>query len=401
MTINAMTLNAQWRNRAPEEAFWTLDDMRAAMRAEKTASFEREYPARRLIVAADSDGSDVLAIVPNGNSQPLALNHHSFGQLAGLAGAPASYLRTLPAELAADNLTVGLARRDRNERDVSLMANTNTQTVRALTGEHYSRLWGADLAEMIASARDRSGDVYVTPPAWDLDGRFKALGKTRIATAADVGDWTRVKVGDEIRPAGLYYSPNTGKDTFGFLINTERVIDLPRGGSGFRFLMFWNSESGAASVGMAQGIVDIVCGNHILWGLRDVKEFRFRHVGDGLSARAHRELLGAFRALDAAPWESAILQGSTEHRLGSTVQEIEEGAVRATRLPLSTIQAARAAVSARDYGMPGSAYAVASALTEYAQGLRVEDRVDVDRAAGKLYSIAAPSGFTAPRATFN
>lgn len=401
MTVNEMTLSAQWRTRTPEEAYWTLDDMRAAMRAQKIASVEREYPARRLIVAADSGEGDGLAIVPNGNSSPLFLNHHSFGQLAGLAGAPASYLRNLPAELAADCLTVGLAKRDRNERDVSLMANTETATVRALTGEHYSRLWGADLAEMIASARDRSGDTYVTPPAWDLDGRFRAAGLTRIAQASDVGPWTRVQAGDEIRPAGLYYSPNTGKDTFGFLINTRREIDLPRGGSGFRFLMFWNSESGAASVGMAQGIVDIVCGNHILWGLRDVKEFRFRHVGDGLSARAHRELLGAFRALDAAPWESQLLQAATAHRLGETVQEIEEGAVRATRLPLSTIQAARAAVSSRDYGAPASAYAVASALTEYAQTLRVEDRVDVDRAAGKLYSIGAPAGFTAPRATFN
>lgn len=388
-TVNAMTLSNQWRTRPVEDCYWTLQDMLNAARAEKAASFERDYSARNLVVVSDSEGSDALAMIPTRESSPLNISHHAFGQLSGLAGAPASYLRKLPAELAADCLTVGLARRDRAENEVQLMANTDQAMVRALTGEKYTRLWTADLLEMVAGAVQRSGRNYVTPPAWDLDGSFQARGLTRIAEPSDVGPWTRVQAGDTIRPAGLYYSPHDGRDTFAFLLNTEREIDLPRGGTGFRFVMLWNSESGAASVGAAMGIVDIVCGNHILWGLRDVKEFRFRHVGEGLSGRSERELLTAFRALDRAPWETQILQGATEYKLGDTVAEIEAAAVRATRLPLNTIQAARAAVSGRDYGAPSSAYAVASALTEYAQKQRVDERVDLDRAAARLYSIAA------------
>lgn len=393
MTISAMTLSNQWRTRPAEDCFWTVSDLLKSARAEKTASVERDYHARGLTLVTDGGESDGLFVRGDGWTAPLGVSHHAFSQLAGLAKAPAGYLRSLPAELAADCVSVGLARRDRDERAVSLMANRETLTIRALTGENYSRLWSADLLEMVVGAMDASPSRYVTPPAWVGfggvdDGSWS--GPTRKATQADVGEWTRVKVGDTIRPAGLYYSPHDGRDTFAFFLNTERAIDLPRGGTGFRFLMLWNSESGAASVGAASGIVDVVCGNHILWGMRDVKEFRFRHVGDGLSARSHRELKSAFGVLDAAPWESKILKGSAEHILGATVADVDAAAVRATRLPLATIQAARAAVSARDYGHTGSAYAVASALTEYAQTLpRVEERVDLDRAAAKLYSITA------------
>ena len=43
-----------------------------------------------------------------GEAEPVAPTHWSFGQLASLVGAPAAYLRQLPAPLAGINLQYGL-----------------------------------------------------------------------------------------------------------------------------------------------------------------------------------------------------------------------------------------------------------------------------------------------------
>lgn len=375
----------QWRTRPAEDCYWSLQDMTAAATRERAASVERDYMPRALTIAADAS-VDGIAVITRSGADPLGFTHHAFAQVSGLAGAPAAYLRSLPAELAADCLSVGLARRDRNERALSMLANTDNAQVRAFTGETYRRLWTADLLDMVQRAIDRSASRYVTPPARLSPGW---TGPTRTATPDDCGPHTLIQPGETIRPAGCYYSPHDGRDTFLLLINTDRPVDLPRGATGFRFLMLWNSESGAASVGGTSGIVDYVCGNHILWNVKDVKEFRFRHVGDGLSSRSYRELAASFGLLDRAPWELEALRASERLMLGETTEEVEAAAVRATRLPLSTIRAARESVSGRDYGAPRSAYAVASALTEYSQRLRIEDRIDVDRAAARLYAAQA------------
>ena len=44
-----------------------------------------------------------------GKAGSARLTHYAFGQLAGRVGAPASYIRNLPATLAAQNLNYGLA----------------------------------------------------------------------------------------------------------------------------------------------------------------------------------------------------------------------------------------------------------------------------------------------------
>lgn len=398
----SMMASNQWRTRPADEAFWDLDGLIQAAERMERASAERDIPTARL-VAVEDDG-EVKIIAPGYVSNPMSLTYHAFGQLAMTAdGAPAWYLRTLTGQTAVECLTEGLARRARSMGDdarVSLYAYDATFgsreafTARALNGEHYSRFLTAPFARMIRDYSHRSGRRFVTPPAWvgfggQNDGSWK--GETRIATPADCGPHTRVQPGDIIRPAGCYYGPSSGRDTFIFLVDTERAINLPGGGAGFRFLLFWNSETGASSVGCVMGIVDIVCGNHILWNARDVKEFRFRHIGDGLSTRTERELQTAFGILEKAPWEEERLNASARCLLGDTIEEAITRAAVLTKRPETTIAAAVKAVNpARNYGDPKSAYAIASALTEASQRLsHTAARVDLDRAASRLYSMAA------------
>ncbi len=60
-------------------------------------------------VEAARDNPERLALVMPGEAEPLVPTHWSFGQLASLVGAPAAYLRQLPAPIAGINLQYGLA----------------------------------------------------------------------------------------------------------------------------------------------------------------------------------------------------------------------------------------------------------------------------------------------------
>ncbi|MFX6544619.1 DUF932 domain-containing protein, partial [Acinetobacter baumannii] len=59
-------------------------------------------------VEASRDNAERLDLVLPGSEAPVAPTHWSFGQLASQVGAPAAYLRQLPAALAGINLQYGL-----------------------------------------------------------------------------------------------------------------------------------------------------------------------------------------------------------------------------------------------------------------------------------------------------
>ena len=59
-------------------------------------------------VEASRGDADRLALMLPGEDMPLVPTHWSYGQLASLVGAPATYLRQLPAPLAGINLQYGL-----------------------------------------------------------------------------------------------------------------------------------------------------------------------------------------------------------------------------------------------------------------------------------------------------
>jgi hypothetical protein len=55
-------------------------------------------------VEAGRDNAERLTLMLPGSDTPIVPTHWSFGQLASLVGAPAAYLRQLPAPLAGINL---------------------------------------------------------------------------------------------------------------------------------------------------------------------------------------------------------------------------------------------------------------------------------------------------------
>ena len=103
---NLHAASSQWAERPADERFWNLETMHAACVASRQGSAVATVPFASLV--AGSVGRDVTLTGASG--KVARLTHYAFGQLAASVGAPAGYLRDLPADTAAVCLNVGLAK---------------------------------------------------------------------------------------------------------------------------------------------------------------------------------------------------------------------------------------------------------------------------------------------------
>ena len=96
---NVSRVSSEWFSRPDDERFLSLSDLHARVRARADAARTRVVESRALRVEARSDAPERLNLIVPGDDAPIAPTNWSFGQLCSLVGAPASYLRTLPAAL--------------------------------------------------------------------------------------------------------------------------------------------------------------------------------------------------------------------------------------------------------------------------------------------------------------
>jgi len=145
MSTDLMDANREWMRRPADERFETLAALDAAVSGRKSQSRTFAGAPQRLQVSR-SEG----AITIRAGEYDMRPTHYGFGQLAQLAGAPAAYLRSLPAELAAANLGHGLSRAETGDKDgkVKLLATFDggqLPALRAVTSTSYGRIWDADV----------------------------------------------------------------------------------------------------------------------------------------------------------------------------------------------------------------------------------------------------------------
>jgi hypothetical protein len=390
MNMNLYEASNQWATRPDDQRFWTLEDLLAATRRHRDSARVATVPLAALnVTPAGSDGADLVVVGPT--NQPARLTHWSFGQLARTAGAPADYLRRLPAPLAAANLCHGLQRRGADRANL-LIHNNGSLVVRSATSDSYSRIWDCDVVERPLGSREAGWRV---PPA--RPSHPGAPG-ARPATEADVLSGTgvgglSVKVGDLIAPAGLYASDH---DLFVFMVNESRRINdgSPEGLS--RGFFISNSEVGAAALKVTTFLYRHVCGNHIVWDATKQTEVRIVHRGNA-DQRFARELaaeiktyaeraagedeqrIASARRLTLGPDKAAVLDTLFGKLRGIVSRHtLEEGFDRATL----DAQADRTID-------PRTAWGMVQGLTAYSQSLPFADERDqVDRAAGKVLAMA-------------
>lgn len=177
--------------------------------------------------------------------EPLALRDLAFSQLCTRVGAPAAYVRELPAKLQMANLNWGLTR----ERSPALLRLAGGE-VRAVLSERYAAADDELLLDIVADCLDRTG--------YRADARVRSIA---------VGAHTLLRI----------TLPHEGKPV--------RVGDVIEHG-----IDIGNSEVGLRSVQVTPVTYRLVCTN----GMRAWKSeatVRMRHVGD--TARLQDQLRDA------------------------------------------------------------------------------------------------------------
>lgn len=371
------TAQREYFRRPADEKFYSLESLIHAASTQRDTSRERQYNIHDLRVQpleAGQPGSDLALVSPAGI--PAAFSHWSFGQLARTVGAPAGYLRSLPAPLAADCLNAGIA--EAQGARVNVLVETQPQgsatplRLRACTSDSYARVWDAELYGRL----DR---MFRHDPSWQLPPIWPDPSK-------GIPDGTR---------GGAYRGD---RDSFVILCNGGSIVqdpsraNAPDGGQMYRAILLRNSEVGAASIQIDQVLYRYICGNLMLWGAVLDRKFRRRHVGQRAAYATITELATAARQYTqrAASADEALIRTFIETEIASS----REAVISELRKVGYTQEQAETAYTTCERTeptlSPWSVWGLAQGTTRASQETPYQDeRLTFDRLAAQLLTRAA------------
>jgi hypothetical protein len=380
-----MDANREWANRPDDQRFASLQDMYLHTFLAAEAARTMELGQSRLSVGVVGDGKLQLN-TPGG---PMSFTHWSFGQLAQKIGAPASYLRTLPAQLAADNLNSGLSRASMGD-DAQLYFNDNaaldgTRKLMALTSTKYGRIMNHQVVKAIIDLPGK----WISPASMP-----KGAEDSRPAEAADLPYATNLQVGDPISKKRALYGSD--QNMFAFLVAADdrRIEDGTEGGLSRGFIVR-NSEVGDATFEIIKFLYRYVCMNNIIWGTEQVQRISIKHIGRGAKVRAFDRLGVELKAYaeESAAEDIARINAAKAKILGKNLEEVQKlvfGDLRLTTKRNVGDAYELATVHEKEDGNPNTAWGLAQGLTRLSQSEPYADaRTELDRAAGSILALAA------------
>ena len=335
---NLKTAHQELFRRTPDEAFATLSALHDHCRHEQmTASDIWERPDKLVIT------HDLTIAV--GDHPDHRLNDWSFSQLCRMAGVSRDTINRLSAKTASKALTETLPRSDK-----PLQLLTSGNRVRSIHGVAYTRLWNAELLDLV---RDAASD-FTAPQA-------AATGGT-----------------------GLYCGE---QDLFAFLIDPTGWVEI----EGEAFAR--DSSSGIAkwdggTLGIQTFWWQAICANHIVWDAVEVVEFSRKHtahVRDGLSEIQHIVAKLVSKRDAAKDGFAQVLRRAMTERLGD---DADESLKVLSREGIPRELAKKALELAVQQGRL-TIFAVVDALTGLTQSLvYIGDRAELDAKIGGLLALA-------------
>jgi hypothetical protein len=365
----------QFATRRNDERFDNLLTLGAKLRHEREISRDRVVSSRDIVFApAENDETRGLAVTNRNNSTKQALpTNFAFGQACALAGAPAGYLKTLPAPMVADALNYGLHhKRDVTEAKLLFRVNGKTELA-AATGPNYGRVWNSDIADALI----RNFGNGTTDSDWRAPGEFgEAVEITKANTTFFAGD----------------------RDMFVFLADEKNRIQMPgrrslgmntavSDGSLARGFFVWNSEVGAATLGVAMFLFDYTCCNRIVWGAQGFREIKLRHTS-GAPDRFVEQVMPVIDNMhnsSAAPVENTI-KAAQAAKLDTSLAEF----LKNRRYSTSTIVNVANAFEAEENRKIETVWDVVTGVTAHAKSIAYQDeRVAMERDAGKILDLVA------------
>lgn len=368
---NVSRVSSEWFNRPSDERFLSLGSLYDSVRARAEGASTRVVESREIRVQAQSDSPERLQLLAPGSDMPVAPTHWSFGQLCSLVGAPAGYLRELPAALAGINLQHGLIAH-RGEHVKLLETGGGRTELRAVTGPDYGRIWDHELVEAVMRfAGDGIGDT-----------RWKVPG---------VLDWSSMVYNPHVdisqETTTLYASD---RDVFLFLVDDTNPIEagrLPDGSPDLYFRGFycWNSEVGAKTLGIATFYLRAVCMNRNLWGVENFEEITIRHSKFAANRFASQAAPALTQFADSSPAD--FVQGikAAQARIVARKDEDRDAFLRGQGFSKSDTQKIVATVLAEEGHPPASIYDFVQGITAVARTRTNQDaRLELEGKARRL-----------------
>lgn len=361
-----MQASNQWATRPDDQRFTSLDELVAFTSQQRSISRGMALPSRGIHAAPVTDDASRKSLVVIGpDGAPTVPTNWAFGQLAQRMGAPAGYLRTLPADIAADALNYGIFKRPVEDVGVLLRQNGHSELA-AVTGPNYGRVWNADIANAL---RERFGDGITGD--FTVPGEFgKAVDVTKANTTIYASD----------------------RDMFVFLADEKHRIDIPNRrngetGSMARGFFVWNSEVGSKTLGIGTFLFDYVCSNRMVWGAEGYQEITLRHSVSA-PTRWIEEVAPAIEAY--ANKSTTTITAAIEAAKAARIDTDKVDEFLAKRFTRGQAQGIKAAHLADEDRPIETLWDVSVGATAYARGIKhTDDRVAIERIAGKVMAEAS------------
>ena len=351
--------------RPPDECFDSLESL--AAHCERTRDTAAEaWPLPSSLRPVDDRGALKLDV---GSVAPLGLSDWSFSQLCAMCGVSKPTINRLTPKTAGTALLETLPPGDKPIQLLTTAAGdplSEDRIVRSVHGTAYTRLWNAELLDVVREFDD-----------------FRPPGSRHESQEAN----------DDLS-TGLYCGE---QDMFCFLIDPDGWVDLDardpntgwsrteRFAPGF---FVWNSEVGRRSLGVQTFWYQHLCRNHIVWDAVEVAEFSRKHtanVRDGLDQIRFRldalvkrrdERRDAFAATMKTAMQTKFHPGETREKVVKALQK--EG-----------IPAGLAKQVVPENGSAGTLFTVVDRLTRLTgQNPFAGDRAELDAKIGRLLSLA-------------
>lgn len=372
---NIGRVSSEWYSRPDDEKFLSLNDLYDNVRRRADRARTRVVESRDVRIEARMDNAERLSLIVPGEAEPIAPTNWSFGQLCSLVGAPASYLRYLPASLAGINLQHGLLSH-RGEQVKLLNTHEGRSELRAVTGPDYGRIWDH---ELVAAVMKIAGNGV-------SDTRWKVPG---------VLDWGSMRYNpyvDVTRETTTLYASD--RDVFLFLVDDTHPIEagkLPNGEPDlfFRGFYCWNSEVGSKTLGIATFYLRAVCMNRNLWGVENFEEISIRHSKFAANRFAHE----AAPALETFADSSAVsfVEGikTARGRIVARSDEDRETFLRKNGFSRTDTAKIIQSVIAEEGHPPASLFDFVQGITAHARARSNQDtRLEIEGKARKLFAKA-------------
>ena len=334
-----MRANSELFRRTPDECFQSFDELHSHCLRQREDSMDVWERPEQLVLTHD------LTIGVGGHTD-YSLNDWSFSQMCRMANVSKETINRLSTKTASRAFEETLPH---SQKPLQIL--TTGSTIRSMHGVSYTRLWNADLLNVV---RESAADF--TPPQKAMDENS----------------------------TGLYCGE---QDLFAFLIDPTGWVEI--GGEAFAPGFFvWNSEVGRRSLGIQTFWFQRICQNHIVWDATEVIDFSRKHtanVRDGLAeVRSRIENLER-RRNERRDTFFAVLQKALTTRLGDNAEDAAK-ALTAHGLPRGL--AKEALELARQQG-GFTIFSIVDALTRLSQRVSYAgDRAELDAKIGALLALA-------------